>query len=727
MNEKILNTLNEIQKKATLDTDGAVLVLAGAGSGKTRVLTYRIANLIANHNIKPSNILAVTFTNKASNEMKERLLKLAGESIRTLWVGTFHSMCVKMLREYGDQIGLNKKFTIYDDYDQTQCIKKCIESLCLDKKRLTPKMILPLISKAKETLTPPEEYYNVFGGADGYTIEKIYKKYIEILSENQALDFDDLIFYGVKLLKTSQKVREHYQNKFKYIHVDEYQDINQSQYSLISILAEKHGNIFCVGDDDQSIYGWRGADVSIILKFEKDYPKCKIYKLEQNYRSTKKILKAAYEVIKHNTDRNDKIIWTDNKDGINIELINAIDGEHEAQRVASSITAKVSNENRSYSDFVILYRANAMSRSFEKILVQNRIPYRIVGGLKFYDRAEIKDIIAYLKLLNNPKDNVSLLRIINTPARGIGDTTISRLESFADENGISLLKACKRVKEISSIKPRSALMIEKFVALINHLISEIEIFPLDQLLKNILDYTNYRTELENERTSESKNRLENIDELYNVASIYNLENENPSLNDFLEQITLSTSLDTYNNNDNAVTLMTVHAAKGLEFPCVYLVGLEEGIFPHQRSATSPKEIEEERRLMYVAMTRAEEELVISYCDMRATNGQYLRSEPSSFLSYIPQDLFGLHVDISQKTERKSITDFKQNINLKEISPNSNIPSFKAGNKITHKVFGKGIVLNCQGTGEAEVVTVVFDKKDVGIKKLLVSAANLEIV
>lgn len=723
MNEKLLKTLNQTQQEAVLDTQGAVLVLAGAGSGKTRVLTYRIANLILNENIKPSNILAVTFTNKAANEMKDRIFKLVGVGAKTLWAGTFHSLCCRMLKEHGDSIDINKRFVIYDDYDQQQCIKKCVEALNLDPKKNNPKAIVPLISRAKELMISPDNYYDTFGGSDGYTIEKIYKKYNAYLKESSALDFNDLIYYGVRLLQECPKIREHYQEKFKYIHVDEYQDINMSQYTLISILSQKHKNIFCVGDDDQSIYGWRGADVNIILRFEKENPDCRIYKLEQNYRSTKKILDAAYEVIKHNPNRKDKKSWTDNDDGVNLELINAIDGDNEAERIAVSIMNKVSYENRNYNDFAILYRANAMSRTIEKALVKNRIPYKMIGGFRFYDRAEIKDLIAYLKLINNPNDNISLLRIINTPARSIGDTTKGRLENFALENGISVFEACQRVRDIQEIKPKAAENIERFTNLIQRLISETNIFPIDQLLKSVIDYTEYKSKIEEERTAESRARIENIDELYNVAAMYVLEYEKPNLSDFLEQVSLSTSLDTYNEKDDAVALMTVHGSKGLEFPCVYLAGVEEGLFPHQRSMNNPKELEEERRLMYVAMTRAEKELIISYCDMRATNGQYTRSEPSSFLKSIPKEMFGMHASKPDSDTAKTLSDFKQNIVPKEIMDKIQ-KSFKAGNKVIHKTFGKGLVINCQGSGESEIVTVVFEQA--GIKKLLVTAAKLQI-
>jgi len=719
MTDKLISTLNKTQQEAVLQTEGAVLVLAGAGSGKTRVLTYRIANLISK-GVKPSSILAVTFTNKAANEMKERLLKLVGLSAQVLWAGTFHSICVRLLREYGDQIGINKHFVIYDDYDQKQCIKKCVEKLHLDIKRYNPKKVLYLISEAKEKMVEPDEFANVFYSSDSDTVGRIYREYKETMQSNSALDFDDLIYYGVQLLEKCDKVREHYQKKFKYVHVDEYQDINYSQYRLITLLAEPQNNIFCVGDDDQSIYGWRGADISIILRFEKEYKDCKVFKLEQNYRSTKKILEAAYEVVKHNPSRTAKIIWTDNCDGKEIELINATDGDHEAHRVATSILDKVGSGEFTYSDCAILYRANALSRVFEKALINNRIPYKIYGGLRFYDRKEIKDILAYMRVALNPHDNISLLRIINEPTRGIGATSISKLSVFADNHGISIYDACIRLNELPEIKGKSAGAISSFVKLITHFNGEAKIFPPDQLIKTILDYSGYKQTLELERTQEAISKMENLDELYNVATFFTRENEDPTLQGFLEQVTLSSDLDTYSEGDNAVTLMTAHSSKGLEFPVVFIVGLEEGIFPHERSMNNSEELEEERRLMYVAMTRAEKELILSYADMRANQGQWQRNDRSNFINDIPCELLGStnRVSISATT----LSEFKEKLKIKP--KNMSEQAFKVGNKVEHPSFGKGMVLNCQGLGDNEIVTVVFDQKEVGIKKLMVKLAKL---
>ena len=598
--KELLKHLNETQKNAVETTEGPVLVLAGAGSGKTRVLTYRVAKIIKD-GTRPSDILAVTFTNKAANEIKSRLEKICGD-IHLLWAGTFHGICVRMLREYGEEIGLAKKWTIYDEYAQKKCVKQAVVNLKYDPTKYNDSKVLNYISKAKEEMVLPEDYATVYTHIDALQIENIYKEYANICKANNALDFDDLINYAVDLLKKSQKAREHYQKKFKYIHVDEFQDINQAQYELITLLAAPQNNIFCVGDDDQSIYGWRGADISIILNFKNRYKGCKIFKLEQNYRSTKNILGAAYEVIKKNVNRSDKKITTENDQGDTIEIIEASDGKHEARLVVESLKDLVDNYGFSYSDIAILYRTNSLSQNFESELRSKRVPYDIYGGFKFYDRQEVKDILAYLNLLNNVYDDINLKRIINTPTRGIGMSTVDKLDTYAQDNNISLFEAMENCEKIEGLKTAAKKSITSFVNTIRYLQKEGDIFPPNQLIQSVSERSGYRQMLEDERTKEAEERLNNIDELVNVATNYCQNAEEPSLEDFLQSISLQSDIDSLEEDNGKVLLMTVHSAKGLEFPVVYVVGLEEGVFPHQRSLGNADEVEEERRLMYVAMT-----------------------------------------------------------------------------------------------------------------------------
>ncbi|MCE5315062.1 MAG: DNA helicase PcrA [Armatimonadota bacterium] len=717
METTILDSLNQQQRAAVEHKDGPVLVFAGAGSGKTRVLTFRIANLIKRYGVKPWNILAVTFTNKAANEMKQRIEALLGENATRMWAGTFHGICARILREKGEEIGLDRNFTIFDDGDQMALIRETMESLKLDPKRYQPREILNLISRAKEQVVLPDEFGKRYVGRTEGVAEKVYKVYQQKLAQNHALDFDDLIMYAVILLRNRPAVLEHYQDRFKYVLVDEYQDINYSQYQLVKTLAAKHNNIFCVGDDDQSIYRWRGADVGIILQFETDYPDATVYKLEQNYRSTKKILEAAHHVVKRNRDRANKKLWTENDEGCDIDIIESANDMDEAANIAREIEDMVSfGGKREYSDIAILYRMNAQSRVFEEAMINRRIPYRLVGSVRFYERREIKDILAYLRLAINPYETVSLRRVINVPARGIGQTSLSRLEMFAISEQITLYEAIRRVNEAADISKKAMTAISKFGEMIHHLHEMVDTVPVRKLTEEILLLSGYVEALKVENTMENQSRLENVEELLSVTEQFEIGNEDHSLRAFLENVALISDIDTYDESGNAITMMTLHAAKGLEFPVVFMAGMEEGIFPHRRSADDREELEEERRLCYVGMTRAREELKFSFAHQRMIMGQIQRSDISRFISEIPEELFSEKLPSKRKA---ADTSWRSNFRpTRSASP----ATFKPATKVEHDTFGPGIVLNSTNTGDDEQVTVVFD--NCGIKKLMVSLAKL---
>jgi DNA helicase-2/ATP-dependent DNA helicase PcrA len=727
MERLIIEDLNEQQRAAVQHTEGPVLVFAGAGSGKTRVLTYRIAYLMSVKGIRPWNILAVTFTNKAANEMKERIEALLGEEAKRLWAGTFHGICARILRERGAEIGIDPAFTIFDDSDQIALVRESMDNLALDQKRFQARDILSAISRAKEKLVLPEDYHRYFAGRIEAVAGEVYRVYQEKLAANHALDFDDLIMFTVFLIKNSPSAREHYQDRFRYILVDEYQDINYAQYVLVKMLSEKHRNIFCVGDDDQSIYRWRGADVGIILQFESDYPEATIYKLEQNYRSTKRILEAAYHVVKHNRGRADKKLWTANEEGAHIEIIRAANEIDEANSIARSIEDKVRFDGRKYSDFVILYRINAQSRVFEEALTNRRIPYRLIGSVRFYERKEIKDILAYLRLAANPYETVSLRRVINVPARGIGASSLEKLEKFAEREKIPLFDALRQIDDDSEIPKRTLNSMVAFAAMIEHLNQMAREVSVRRLTEEVMIVSGYVDALEKDHSMESQSRLENIRELLSVTEQFELTSDDRSLPAFLEQVALISDIDTYDDSSNAVTLMTVHSAKGLEFPVVYMVGMEEGLFPHRRAFEDREELEEERRLCYVGMTRARQELVLSYAYRRMFMGQTVHSEVSRFIEDIPEDLFA-HSKLRQiavehdlkSSAGGSDSSWKAEIRLRQTG---DTVTFKPGTKVRHPTFGCGIVLNSTGSGDDERVTVVFDEE--GIKKLLVAYANLE--
>jgi DNA helicase-2/ATP-dependent DNA helicase PcrA len=717
METQILENLNDQQRAAVMHIDGPILVFAGAGSGKTRVLTHRIAYLIGERKVRPWNILAVTFTNKAANEMKERIESLLGEGAKRLWAGTFHGICARILREKGSEIGIDPAFTIFDDGDQLALIREAMDCLTIDQKRFQARDILNAISRAKERLVSAGEYHKHFAGSLEAVAGSVYKRYEERLAANHALDFDDLIMHTVRLLRESPSAREHYQDRFHYVLVDEYQDINYSQYMLVRTLADKHRNIFCVGDDDQSIYRWRGADVGIILQFESDYPDATVYKLEQNYRSTKRILEAAHHVVKRNRGRANKKLWTDNDEGCDIEVIEAVNEIDEANNIARSIEDKVRFDNRKYSDVVILYRMNAQSRVFEDALMQRRIPYRLIGSVRFYERREIKDVLGYLRLAANPYETVSLKRVINVPTRGIGQSSIEKLELFAESRGIPLFEALRQIESAEEIPKRARNSMAAFAAMIEHLYRMAQEVSVSRLTQEALIVSGYVEALKAERSMEAQSRLENVQELLTVTEQFDATSEDRRLPVFLEQVALISDIDTYDESGNAVTLMTLHSAKGLEFPVVYMAGMEEGIFPHRRSLDDREELEEERRLCYVGMTRAQQELVFSHAHQRMLMGQVQHSDISRFIEEIPEELFSRSLP---RRSRCQDTEWKSQFKPRRAASTA---AFRPGTKVEHPKFGRGIVLNSTGSGDDEQVTVAFNGE--GIKKLDAALSNLK--
>lgn len=731
-----LNTLNKEQREAVITTDGPLLILAGAGSGKTRVLTYRIAYLIEN-GVYPGSILAITFTNKAAQEMKERVAALVGEEANKMWISTFHSTCVRILRMDIEKLGFNKSFVIYDTQDQEKVIKDCLKELNIDDKLFPPKKVLHTIGSLKDKLIDADTYYRK--NANDYQkrrIAELYELYQKKLKANNALDFDDIIMNTIKLLRENPDVLNYYQRKFRYILVDEYQDTNKAQYELVNMLAKAHGNLCVVGDDDQSIYGFRGADVSNILDFEDDYPSVKTIKLEQNYRCTKKILEAANYVIANNEKRKEKRLWTENRAGEDIKLFRAETDRDESSFIVNEIE-KLVDEGYSYRDFAILYRTNAMSRILEEGFVRSKVPYKVVGGLKFYDRKEVKDILAYLRVINNPVDSISLERIINVPKRGIGDATIDRVKQYGLERDMGLYSSMLEIENVEGLTKRAVNSIDKFISLMNHFISIKDDMKVSDLIKEILEKTEYTKELKEEDTPESESRIENLNELYSAAVEFEENAEDKSLSAFLERVALVSDQDSINEN-GGIVLMTLHTAKGLEFPVVFIAGMEEGIFPHSSYQEDEDELEEERRLCYVGITRAKQQLYITCARQRLMFGRTMFNSVSSFVEEIPEDIIQ---DISVKTQSSygRVYGYDNYSPLQHKRPvQSEVPSapvkpvnsvsdreIKAGVKIKHKVFGKGIVIAVKNSGEDKQMTVHFDSA--GLKNLLLSASPIEIL
>ena len=605
---ELIEGLNPQQKEAVLHTEGPLLVLAGAGSGKTRVITHRIAYLIQEKGVAPWNILSLTFTNKAAKEMRDRIEAIIGARVLDIWCGTFHSCCVRILRREIERLGFNRDFVIYDTDDQETLIKDCLERLGYNEKNFPPKQILAYIGRAKDELINPEAYS--INAASDFRLRKIsniYTLYQKKLKANNALDFDDILLHTLKIFDENPDVLAYYQEKFKYILVDEYQDTNTAQYMLVSMLAKKHRNICVVGDDDQSIYGWRGANMRNILDFEKHFQGCRVIKLEQNYRSTERILEAANNVIKNNFGRKPKILWTKNSAGEPVYVYRAYDEKDEADFAAGMIRDAVTRGENEYGDFAVLYRINAQSRVFEDAFIRMGVPYRLIGAHRFYDRREIKDIIAYLRAVNNPHDDISLKRIINVPRRGIGKVTLDRAEQLAYDNGVSIYSILKEAYRINELARASA-KIKSFVELLVNLRTLAEYLDLTELIKEVIDQSGIVKELEQEDTVEARTRIENIREFQSVVLdfVRNSEEENPGLNDFLAHVSLIADVDNMDNGQDKVVLMTMHSAKGLEFPVVFLAGMEEGVFPSYRSIGEESEMEEERRLCYVGITRAKE-------------------------------------------------------------------------------------------------------------------------
>lgn len=642
--QEAVSRLNPQQRQAVEATEGPLLIMAGAGSGKTRVLTHRIAYLIATRKAPPWAILAITFTNKAAREMQDRVSRLVGGSEgRDIWVSTFHSMCVRILRRDIERIGFNSNFSILDSTDQLSVIRNCMKDQNIDTKKFEPKAVQAAISTAKNELITPQQYEQKIGDYFEGIVAKIYTMYQNRLRQNNSLDFDDLIMKTIELFKEAPDVLDFYQKKFQYIHVDEYQDTNRAQYMLCRMMADKHHRICVVGDSDQSIYRWRGADISNILNFEKDYPEAKTILLEQNYRSTSTILNAANEVIGQNTGRKPKKLWTDKGDGDKIKVYRA-DSEHDEGYFVTTEIHNSVKSGRNYRDHAILYRTNAQSRVIEEILIKSDIPYQIVGGIKFYDRKEIKDLLAYLRLLSNPDDDISLTRVINVPKRGIGDTTVAKLADAAAQRGTSIYRVLEVVDDLGFAgRTRNALV--EFFDMISALHQMVPYLSVTELTEKLLEMTQYRLELQNENTLESRSRLENIDEFLSVTLEFENNNEDKSLVSFLTDLALIADIDSMNDNgdaekpnDDAVVLMTMHSAKGLEFPVVFIIGMEEGVFPHSRAFLDNEELEEERRLAYVGITRAEEKLFLSCAQMRTLFGRTTANPPSRFLDEIPEEL-----------------------------------------------------------------------------------------
>ncbi|AVQ45268.1 DNA helicase PcrA [Clostridium botulinum] len=734
------NKLNKEQYEAATTIDGPLLILAGAGSGKTRVLTHRIAHMIENLNIYPSKILAITFTNKAAGEMKERIKALVGDVVEGMWVSTFHSSCVRILRREIDKLGYDKNFTIYDTYDQKTLVKQCMEELNINDKEITDREIINTISNQKDNLISPKEFKKFSNG--NYRKDKIADAYIlyqKKLKANNALDFDDLIYKTVELFKTNKEALEFYQRKFKYIMVDEYQDTNKSQYELVKLLASVHRNICVVGDDDQCIYEWRGADISNILNFEKDYKEAKVIKLEQNYRSKGNILNAANEVIKNNSQRKNKILRTENENGNKIKVFRAYSDIDEAKFVASEMKKIIKDSDKSFNDFAVLYRTNAQSRIFEDVFMKRDIPYRLIGGLKFYDRKEIKDLMAYLKLINNPLDDISLRRIINVPKRSIGDATVKKVQEFANEMDECMYSVLLDADQILTLSQRSITSIKKFVSIMNSFIRKKDEISVSALIKEILEETGYLKELKSSKNPDDVSRVENLKELVSAAADFEKESEDKSLGMFLEKVALVTDIDNYDENSDSVAMMTVHSAKGLEFPVVFMVGMENGIFPGTQSLSDPKEMEESRRLCYVAITRAKEQLYITSAEIRKVFGRTVAYALSDFVSEISKDLkdnvnitgevatdkvlpknFGIR---SQKTN--SINSYKSpNLNN---GPKNNVDSNKlnVGSKVKHKDFGVGTIVSMSKVSDDIKLTIAFDRR--GVKILMLSMAPIEAV
>lgn len=744
LSQRLLEGLNPMQQEAVKKTDGPLLIMAGAGSGKTKVLTHRIAYLMVEKEVAPWNILAITFTNKAAREMKERVHVLLGPAAEDIWISTFHSMCVRILRRDIDRIGMNRNFTILDTTDQLSVIKNILKDRNIDPKKFDPRSILGTISSAKNELMNPEEFAKQPLGHYEQQVSEIYTDYQKRLKKNQALDFDDLIMTTIHLFKRVPEVLEYYQRKFQYIHVDEYQDTNRAQYTLVKMLGDRLKNLCVVGDSDQSIYRWRGADIANILSFEKDYPNAEVVLLEQNYRSTKRILEAANRVIEHNISRKPKNLWTENAEGQKILYYQADSEKSEAQFVVGKMREILQkNPKRKLSDFAILYRTNAQSRVMEEMLLMSNINYSIVGGTKFYDRKEIKDVLAYLRLIANPDDDISLARIVNVPKRGIGATTVDKIANYANQHDISLFQALAEI-DLIGVSGRATAALKEFRSLIDNYVKMQEYLSVTELVEEIIEKSGYREMLKADKTIESQSRLENIDEFLSVTKNFEEKYDDKSLLAFLTDLALVADIDKLDEEDEAqqeaVILMTLHAAKGLEFPVVFLIGLEEGVFPHSRSLFEEAEMEEERRLAYVGITRAEEELFITNAQMRTLFGRTNMNLPSRFIKEIPEDLLenymkperqaparptpfggrtafgGASSTAPSQPQRRATT-----VNRGLTATGGESLDWNVGDKAEHKKWGTGTVVSVKGEGDSKELDIAFPSPT-GVKRLLAKFA-----
>ena len=775
--QEILKGLNDKQYEAVINTEGPCLVIAGAGSGKTKVLTHKIAYLIQEKNIAPWNILAITFTNKAANEMKERIANLVGEQAKDLWMGTFHSICVKILRSHIEKIGYESSFIIFDTSDQRTLIKRCIKELNLDDKMFTDRSVQSEISNAKNEMLEPDQYLaRNKGDFRKEKIAEVYSMYQKNLKENNAVDFDDIINFTIKILKENPEIADYYANKFQYVLVDEYQDTNKAQFTLVKFFAKNNGNITVVGDNDQGIYSFRGADISNILNFEKDFKGTKIIKLEQNYRCTGNILKIANSVIKNNETKYNKKLWTQNETGNLPKIYSASDEYDEGRYIVEQIEHLRRQEGYNYSDFAVLYRMNTQSRAIEDILSREGIPYKVVGGLKFFERKEIKDIISYLRLIQNPMDNLSLTRIINEPKRGIGRTSLDKVQDLAVENETSMYEIIKNSDQYGL--NRVFMNSREFVNAIEELRSKKDEILISELVKLTLKKTGYTNALEEEKTLEAENRIENLDEFLTVAMEFEKQEADNSLQNFLEGMTLSSDIDNVDESEESVTLMTLHSAKGLEFPVVFLVGMEEGIFPGYKSIGEPTALEEERRLCYVGITRAKRNLFLTCSKKRTMFGSTSYNMISRFVKEIPEELldgeeeaFGENKETSSSrtfggygsknsfgdsgfswsygnkvvasTIKSSIKSgistststvasfgrtaesFLNGLANKSSNKKVDLTQYEAGVKIYHKKFGEGIITKTEPEGDDLKVDIDFEKY--GHKRLMAKFSNLEVI
>lgn len=730
--EQFSANLNNMQREAVLQTEGPLLIIAGAGSGKTTVLVNRIAHIMSVTDARPWNILAITFTNKAAGEMRDRIHALMGEDARDMWIGTFHSMCLRILRRYIDRLGYEKSFVIYDTDDAKTIIKQLLKQFNIDEKNFPIRSVLAQISKAKDEMIDEVRFAAMYeGDYRMQTIAKLYTAYQKILRENNAVDFDDIIMLSVKILCENKDALEYYANQFRYILADEYQDTNNAQYMLLSLLASKHRNLCVVGDDDQSIYKFRGANIKNILNFEKEFPECRVIKLEQNYRSTQTILNVANEIIQNNAARRSKTLWTENGEGEKVILKQVANEHEEGQYIAGEIQ-KLVGEGFHYSDCVVLQRTNAQSRVLEEMFLRAAIPYRVLGGTRFYDRKEIRDITAYLRLIHNPSDSASLRRIINEPKRSIGSTTVQKIADLSVERDLSMFEVAKRAGEFEELIKAEA-KLAPFCRLIEGLAEKKDSMPMVDFLEKVMTDTGYIESLKLQHSIEAETRIENLKEFLSVAKEYDAKEENPTLAGFLEGISLVADIDNYDENEDSVVLMTMHSAKGLEFPVVFLAGMEDGLFPSFRSVSSD-DLEEERRLCYVAVTRAKQKLYMTYANNRILFGASTHNFPSRFIKEIPPCYIDERLmaprpkkeDIRAKREAERLEEFnrfKHSIfdQAEDKGAGAGI-DYKAGERVEHRKFGKGTIISVMPMGNDAKLEIQFE--EVGVKNLMAVHAKL---